>query len=133
MTPKTTNERSQNYRNRKKQQQPRQQPALPLGYNILSLFDHSGIWSQPYRDAGYNVHQIHLQNGDDVRLLTYKDLPHPVHGILAAPPCTHFAGSGARWWAGKGMRFCTRRWPWWMPRYGSSRSANPSGGCWKTR
>lgn len=25
-------------------------------------------------------------------------------GVLAAPPCTHFAGSGARWWAGKDAR-----------------------------
>lgn len=25
-------------------------------------------------------------------------------GILMAPPCTHFAGSGARWWAGKDAR-----------------------------
>ncbi len=24
-----------------------------------------------------------------------------VHGILAAPPCTEFAGSGARWWKDK--------------------------------
>src|SRR5208282_1856863 len=26
----------------------------------------------------------------------------PIHGILAAPPCDHFAVSGARWWADKG-------------------------------
>jgi hypothetical protein len=25
-------------------------------------------------------------------------------GVLAAPPCTHFAGSGARWWAEKDAR-----------------------------
>lgn len=25
----------------------------------------------------------------------------PVHGILAAPPCTHFANSGAQYWAEK--------------------------------
>lgn len=25
-------------------------------------------------------------------------------GVLMAPPCTHFAGSGARWWAGKDAR-----------------------------
>jgi hypothetical protein len=27
--------------------------------------------------------------------------PENVHGILAAPPCTEFAASGARWWATK--------------------------------
>jgi hypothetical protein len=29
-------------------------------------------------------------------------MPSEVHGILSAPPCTHFAASGARWWDGKG-------------------------------
>ncbi|KKM05101.1 hypothetical protein LCGC14_1757540 [marine sediment metagenome] len=28
--------------------------------------------------------------------------PKNVYGILAAPPCTHLAGSGARWWGQKG-------------------------------
>lgn len=66
---------------------------------ILSLCDYSGAWSKPYRDAGYNIIQVDLQHGQDVRLLEY---PGKVHGILAAPPCTHLAASGARWWAGKG-------------------------------
>jgi hypothetical protein len=66
---------------------------------ILSLCDYTGIWSAPYREAGYNVLQIDIQKGDDVRLLEY---PGPVHGIIAQPPCTHFAGSGARWWKDKG-------------------------------
>jgi len=25
-------------------------------------------------------------------------------GLFAVPPCTHFAGSGARWWQGKGEK-----------------------------
>lgn len=62
---------------------------------ILSLCDYSGAWSQPYVDAGYEVVRIDLQNnGQDVRLLQRED---NVHGILAAPPCTCFASSGARW------------------------------------
>lgn len=62
---------------------------------ILSLCDHSGVWSQPYVDADYEVVRIDLKHGQDVRLL---ELPgRPVHGILAAPPCTVFANSGARW------------------------------------
>lgn len=67
---------------------------------ILSLCDYSGVWSAPYREAGYEVVQVDLDHGQDVRLLEH---PGPVHGILAAPPCTHFAGSGARWWAEKGQ------------------------------
>jgi hypothetical protein len=61
---------------------------------ILSLCDYSGVWSDPYRDAGYMVTQIDLKHGQDVRLLEY---PGQVYGILAAPPCTMFAASGARW------------------------------------
>jgi len=68
---------------------------------VLSLYDYSGTWSQPYRDAGYDVRQVDIKHGDDVVLI--EDLGHPVRGILAAPPCTHLAGSGARWWAEKGV------------------------------
>jgi hypothetical protein len=64
---------------------------------ILSLFDFSGVWSAPYAEAGYRVTQIDLQHGTDI----YNYQPHPVHGILAAPPCTEFAVSGARWFAEK--------------------------------
>lgn len=67
---------------------------------ILSLCDYTGTWSQPYRDAGYDVVQVDIKHGQDVRL--FEALPFPVRGVLAAPPCTHFASSGARWWAGKG-------------------------------
>lgn len=62
---------------------------------ILSLYDYSGVWAQPYVDDGYDVRQVDLKYGEDVRLM---ELPkRPVHGILAAPPCTVFANSGARW------------------------------------
>lgn len=69
---------------------------------ILSLCDYTGAWPAPYRDAGYNVIQVDIKHGQDVRLLEFDDLPDRVHGILAAPPCTHLASSGARWWAEKG-------------------------------
>lgn len=67
---------------------------------VLSLCDHSGAWSAPYRAAGYDVRQVDLKHGDDVRV--FEALPYPVRGVLAAPPCTHLASSGARWWAEKG-------------------------------
>lgn len=64
-------------------------------FTILSLCDYSGVWSEPYCEAGYHVIRVDLKRGQDVRLLT---LPaERVHGILAAPPCTMFASSGARW------------------------------------
>lgn len=70
---------------------------------ILSLCDFTGAWSQPYADAGYDVRRVDIKHGQDVRLFECMDTP-PVHGILAAPPCDHFAGSGARWWNGKGEK-----------------------------
>ena len=65
---------------------------------ILDLCGGSGAWSKPYKDAGYNVRVIDFPQ--DVRLYTIRS--EVVYGILAAPPCTHFAGSGARWWKDKG-------------------------------
>jgi hypothetical protein len=69
---------------------------------ILSLCDRSGEWSRPYEAAGYDVIRVDLQNAvrRDVRLLEWIDVP--IYGILAAPPCDHFAASGARWWEEKG-------------------------------
>lgn len=66
---------------------------------LLSLCDFSGEWSSPYREAGWIVEAIDLQHGRDIRLLAYDP---PFDGILAAPPCDHFANSGARWWEAKG-------------------------------
>jgi len=68
---------------------------------ILSLCDYSGKWSKPYKEAGYNIIQIDIElNGQDIRLLTRSN--DNVYGILAAPPCTEFASSGAAWWNKKG-------------------------------
>ena len=67
---------------------------------ILDLCGGSGAWSRPYREAGYHVEIVDLDRNQDVRLL--QRIKAGVHGILAAPDCTNFAGSGARWWAEKG-------------------------------
>ncbi len=65
---------------------------------ILDLCGGTGSWSQPYREAGYCVEVVDpRQGGRDVRLL--QRVKAGVRGILAAPPCTKLAGSGARWWA----------------------------------
>lgn len=68
---------------------------------ILVLFEESGTFSNLYRELGYEVIQVDfLYNNQDVRLL--EKIDGEVVGILAFPPCTHLAGSGARWWAEKG-------------------------------
>lgn len=62
---------------------------------ILSLCDYTGNWPSFYEQAGYDVVLVDIQRGQDVRLMELPE--HPVHGIMAAPPCTCFANSGARW------------------------------------
>lgn len=76
------------------------------GKTVLSLFDASGVWSQPWRDAGYNVLQFDIQNGDDINDFSAEFLTEEldisdVYAILAAPPCTDFSSSGAHAWAKK--------------------------------
>lgn len=68
---------------------------------ILSLFDYSGSWSKPYKDYGYNVITIDIKRGEDIfELLPLAIEDHlegnSVYGLLADPPCTDFASSGAR-------------------------------------
>ena len=77
---------------------------------ILDLCGGTGSWSKPYKEAGYDVRVITLPEFD-VRLFPSKPslksrLPKEfedvsefpkVYGILAAPVCTCFSGSGACW------------------------------------
>jgi len=55
---------------------------------ILDLCGGTGSWSKSYKDAGYEVINVDIKRGLDVR--TYKP-PENVYGILAAPPCTMFS------------------------------------------
>ena len=65
---------------------------------ILDLCGGTGAWSEPYADAGYEAINVTLPDYDVRDFVPPKN----VHGILAAPDCTHLAGSGARWWKEKG-------------------------------
>lgn len=57
---------------------------------ILDLCGGTGAWSQPYREAGYDVELVDLAvDGRDVRLLQY--LRGVFQGILAAPMCSKFS------------------------------------------
>ena len=73
---------------------------------ILDLCGGTGSWSNPYKEAGYNVHNITLPDYDvravqlsgnhirfvdgknDIKIWFDKD---EIYGILAAPPCTMFS------------------------------------------
>jgi len=62
---------------------------------ILDLCGGTGAWSKPYRDAGYLVEVVTLPE-KDVRFYEFPKTP--VHGILAAPPCTVFCIANNRNW-----------------------------------
>lgn len=79
---------------------------------IISLFDESGAWTAPYREAGYPVYHFDLERGEgfgwthDIRDFSVEYLTEElgidlVYGILAAPPCTDFTVSGAQYWPAK--------------------------------
>jgi len=77
---------------------PTEEPRNGPLAKILSLCDYTGVWGGQYEDE-YDVEYVDLQHGKDVRLAMYQD---NVHGVIAQPPCDHFAVSGARWWKSKG-------------------------------
>lgn len=85
---------------------------------ILSLCDYSGRWPEFYRQNGYRVITLDIKTPPELlpgrEHLTCDVLdaasalddigisgPGSVHGILAAPPCTDFAVSGAQYWKAK--------------------------------
>jgi N12 class adenine-specific DNA methylase len=73
---------------------------------VYSLFDRSGVISQPWVDAGFTVRRFDITSGQDLMRFgewmaqVEEDLAEgmEVVGVLAQPPCTSFAVSGARWW-----------------------------------
>lgn len=82
---------------------------------VLSLFDYSGRWATPYSEAGHDVICVDVKDSGlpyaiecDIREFCCDWLMENVlqdygmiDGILVALPCTHLAGSGARWWSKK--------------------------------
>lgn len=70
--------------------------------NVLSLFDYSGRWAQPYKEAGHSVKQIDIKKGIDILTWDYEQFNcnmFPI--ILIAIPCTDYALSGAKHFAAK--------------------------------
>lgn len=81
---------------------------------LLSLFDYTGNWAQPFLNSGWNVILCdikHERNKNVDYVTTFGDISEfntefmyenifqnfgTIDGILAAAPCTDFAVSGAR-------------------------------------
>jgi hypothetical protein len=79
---------------------------------VLSFFDLTGKWSQPWEEAGYQVWRFDIQNDEEMGDVNnfsaeffgdwFGDFDgNDVYAILAACPCTDFASSGARHFAAK--------------------------------
>jgi hypothetical protein len=75
---------------------------------VLSLFDYTGNWPRPYAEQGHNVICLDLKHGHDLTEMDCAFLNEhvlddygQVDAILAAPPCTDFAVSGAQYWKQK--------------------------------
>lgn len=74
---------------------------------LLSIFDATGKWSQPFYDAGWNVIEIDIKNGQDLHDITSIEHINELTGgdtvdaVFAAIPCTDFSNSGRQWWKDK--------------------------------
>lgn len=83
---------------------------------IVDLCGGTGAWSRPYAEAGYQVFIVDIatlaqswetKGGGNITVLQYDicklraDEIEDVHGVLFAPDCTHFSGSGAQYWPAK--------------------------------
>lgn len=84
---------------------------------VLSLCDRTGVMVEPWLESGGEAIIVDLQHtagqtsnwqeskltrvGADVR--KWRNPGYEFDIVFAFPPCTHLAGSGARWWAAKGL------------------------------
>lgn len=75
---------------------------------LISLFDHTGNASRPYRENGWIVKRVDIQDGIDILEWDFEQWfyeletqinvggTRPQVGIIAMIPCTDYAVSGAR-------------------------------------
>lgn len=58
---------------------------------ILDLCGGTGMWSDPYKEAGYDVRVITHPHHDLFEYEEWRDFIPKIHGILFAPTCTMFS------------------------------------------
>lgn len=82
--------------------------GVNAGRIVVSLFEISGELSRPWVEAGYQVHTLDIQSGQDISALDVETLTQElegiegdVHAVLACPPCTDFSRAGAHTWSAK--------------------------------
>nr|WP_316651502.1 hypothetical protein [uncultured Gellertiella sp.] len=94
------------------------QPYIELGYTVIRVDPKHGNWQELYQERGMTDQVcgtgelVPMEDGGFglswsvqslANILSSKPdyFKQPVVGILMAPPCTDFSGSGARHWAAK--------------------------------
>lgn len=80
---------------------------------VLSLCDRTGVMVQPWAEAGYECVCVDLQHEGErtegnvtfvgADIADYLPPLNTYRIVFAFPPCTHLAGSGARWFKSKGL------------------------------
>jgi len=79
----------------------------------ISLFDYSGNWPAYFAAAGNDVILLDIKNGFDINQFESVedvfDIIEDCDGIIAAPPCTDFAVSGAQYWNKKDLNGTTQK------------------------
>jgi len=102
---------------------------------ILSLFDWTGNWSQPWIDAGYKVVRVDARTDGDfsidrwfyTQMEDWQDSYGYVEGIIAACPCTAFTATSARHRKTKhdredeyGKEWLAKTFGYWSTMYGNN-------------
>ena len=80
---------------------------------LLSVFDYSGVWSKPFYENGWEVIQWDTKIDPLLDVMAFEDCEqtlellegdyYDIQGIIAAPPCTDLAVSGAQYWKEKDL------------------------------
>lgn len=89
--------------------QDRREGTASCAGTVLSIFDRTGNWARPWALAGYDVRCLDLESevtspADIFDFCRDWAIDHGMENcdvVLAQPPCTDFASSGARWFADK--------------------------------
>ncbi len=76
---------------------------------LLSLFDYSGTWSEPFMRNGWEVIQWDIKLAEFMDITSFTDYEttmemldgYDIQGIIAGPPCTDFTVSGNQYWSQK--------------------------------
>lgn len=77
--------------------------SITRSKTVISLYDRTGRWSEPFVDAGFEVIPLDLEVDDvdisqiDIEWIDDNIINQDIFAIIAAPPCTSFSVAGNKW------------------------------------